>query len=147
MRDLARLIDTASTPIFGIDDKGLVTEWNQKMTQMTGVHRPSPTAWRASAIADGMVCIGHRRGHGGHRPSPTAWRASAIAEAMLGIGHRRRHCCASAIAGGIVVHRPSPTAWCAPAIADGMPSAGTAAADGVGNRQPDEDWCTCWGAC
>lgn len=34
--DLRRLIDTANAPIFGIDSKGLVNEWNQKVTEMTG---------------------------------------------------------------------------------------------------------------
>ena len=60
-----------------------------------GVHRPSPRPWWASAIADGMACIGHRRGHVGHRPSPAA---------LLCIGHRRRH----------GARRPSPTACLAP---------------------------------
>lgn len=35
-RDLAQLIDTANAPIFGIDAKGLLNEWNQKATEITG---------------------------------------------------------------------------------------------------------------
>ena len=31
--DLARLIDTANAPIFGVSTNGLVTEWNQVCTQ------------------------------------------------------------------------------------------------------------------
>ena len=34
--DLSRLIDTANAPIFGINVKGLVTEWNQKAVEITG---------------------------------------------------------------------------------------------------------------
>jgi PAS domain S-box-containing protein len=34
--DLTQLIDTANAPIFGIDDKGKVNEWNQKSAQITG---------------------------------------------------------------------------------------------------------------
>jgi PAS domain S-box-containing protein len=34
--DLTQLIDTANAPIFGIDDKGRVNEWNQKSAQITG---------------------------------------------------------------------------------------------------------------
>ena len=35
-RDLAQLIDTANAPIFGVDSKGLLNEWNQKATEITG---------------------------------------------------------------------------------------------------------------
>ena len=34
--DLTRLIDTANAPIFGIDSKGLVNEWNQASEKITG---------------------------------------------------------------------------------------------------------------
>jgi PAS domain S-box-containing protein len=34
--DLTRLIDTANAPIFGIDSKGLVNEWNQSSEKITG---------------------------------------------------------------------------------------------------------------
>jgi PAS domain S-box-containing protein len=34
--DLARLIDTANAPIFGVNIKGHVTEWNQKAVEITG---------------------------------------------------------------------------------------------------------------
>ena len=34
--DLTRLIDTANAPIFGIDSKGLVNEWNQTSEKITG---------------------------------------------------------------------------------------------------------------
>eukprot|EP00928_Gymnodinium_smaydae_P004211 TRINITY_DN11461_c0_g1_i3.p1 TRINITY_DN11461_c0_g1~~TRINITY_DN11461_c0_g1_i3.p1 ORF type:complete len:1936 (+),score=506.74 TRINITY_DN11461_c0_g1_i3:44-5809(+) len=34
--DLIRLIDTANAPIFGIDTKGMVTEWNAKATEVSG---------------------------------------------------------------------------------------------------------------
>jgi len=34
--DLTRLIDTANAPIFGIDTKGHVTEWNQMATALSG---------------------------------------------------------------------------------------------------------------
>ncbi|CAK0837076.1 unnamed protein product [Prorocentrum cordatum] len=34
--DLTRLIDTANAPIFGIDTKGLVNEWNSKATEISG---------------------------------------------------------------------------------------------------------------
>merc|ERR1712185_170997 len=34
--DLARLIDTANAPIFGIDADGLVNEWNKKAAEITG---------------------------------------------------------------------------------------------------------------
>jgi PAS domain S-box-containing protein len=34
--DLTRLIDTANAPIFGIDNKGLVNEWNQSSEKITG---------------------------------------------------------------------------------------------------------------
>jgi PAS domain S-box-containing protein len=35
-KDLALLIDTANAPIFGIDDQGLVNEWNQQAEKITG---------------------------------------------------------------------------------------------------------------
>jgi PAS domain S-box-containing protein len=35
-RDLTLLIDTANAPIFGIDSKGLVNEWNQTSEKITG---------------------------------------------------------------------------------------------------------------
>jgi PAS domain-containing protein len=38
-QDLARLIDTANAPIFGIDQKGKVNEWNAKVAQITGFSR------------------------------------------------------------------------------------------------------------
>eukprot|EP00927_Polykrikos_kofoidii_P021766 TRINITY_DN20509_c0_g3_i1.p1 TRINITY_DN20509_c0_g3~~TRINITY_DN20509_c0_g3_i1.p1 ORF type:complete len:2664 (-),score=619.28 TRINITY_DN20509_c0_g3_i1:88-7101(-) len=34
--DLSRLIDTANAPIFGVDLKGLVTEWNRKSADLLG---------------------------------------------------------------------------------------------------------------
>jgi len=34
--DLTRLIDTANAPIFGIDKQGLVSEWNQMVSRLTG---------------------------------------------------------------------------------------------------------------
>jgi PAS domain S-box-containing protein len=34
--DLTRLIETTNAPIFGIDDKGLVNEWNQTSEKITG---------------------------------------------------------------------------------------------------------------
>ena len=34
--DLARLIDTANAPIFGIDGAGCINEWNQKTAAITG---------------------------------------------------------------------------------------------------------------
>ncbi|TKJ45035.1 hypothetical protein CEE34_10515 [Candidatus Aerophobetes bacterium Ae_b3a] len=34
--ELTQLIDTANAPIFGVDNKGLITEWNQKTTEITG---------------------------------------------------------------------------------------------------------------
>ncbi len=34
--DLAQLIDTANAPIIGLDKNGLVNEWNQKVTEITG---------------------------------------------------------------------------------------------------------------
>jgi len=34
--DLTRLIDTANAPIFGIDTKGCVTEWNRKAAEIVG---------------------------------------------------------------------------------------------------------------
>eukprot|EP00927_Polykrikos_kofoidii_P021762 TRINITY_DN20509_c0_g1_i3.p1 TRINITY_DN20509_c0_g1~~TRINITY_DN20509_c0_g1_i3.p1 ORF type:complete len:2831 (-),score=586.96 TRINITY_DN20509_c0_g1_i3:233-7462(-) len=34
--DLSRLIDTANAPIFGVDLKGMVTEWNRKAVDMLG---------------------------------------------------------------------------------------------------------------
>ncbi|MCH7991210.1 MAG: PAS domain-containing protein, partial [Gemmatimonadetes bacterium] len=34
--DLARLIDTANAPIFGIDVDGRLNEWNQKAASITG---------------------------------------------------------------------------------------------------------------
>jgi len=34
-KDLTNLIDTANAPIFGIDQKGRVNEWNQKATEIT----------------------------------------------------------------------------------------------------------------
>jgi len=35
-RDLTQLIDIANAPIFGVDVKGLVNEWNRKATEITG---------------------------------------------------------------------------------------------------------------
>lgn len=37
--ELARLIDSANAPIFGVDQHCHVTEWNQKMSRITGVTR------------------------------------------------------------------------------------------------------------
>ena len=37
--ELRQLIDTANTPIFGVDDKGLINEWNNTIQQLTGYHR------------------------------------------------------------------------------------------------------------
>ena len=37
--DLALVIDTANAPIFGIDENGLVNEWNRKAVQITGFSR------------------------------------------------------------------------------------------------------------
>lgn len=34
--ELTRLIDTANSPIFGIDSKGLINEWNQQIQNITG---------------------------------------------------------------------------------------------------------------
>ena len=34
--DLALLIDTANAPIFGIDRRGMINEWNQAAARMTG---------------------------------------------------------------------------------------------------------------
>eukprot|EP00972_Heterocapsa_arctica_P020342 3002161-Heterocapsa_arctica.AAC.1 len=34
--DLARLIDSANAPIFGVDLNGMVTEWNKKAADMLG---------------------------------------------------------------------------------------------------------------
>ncbi|MCK4419777.1 PAS domain S-box protein, partial [Candidatus Aerophobetes bacterium] len=34
--ELTQFIDTANAPIFGVDNKGLITEWNQKTTEITG---------------------------------------------------------------------------------------------------------------
>jgi len=34
--ELTQLIDTTNAPIFGVDNKGLITEWNQKTTEITG---------------------------------------------------------------------------------------------------------------
>ena len=34
--DLTRLINTTNAPIFGIDDNGLVNEWNQNFEKITG---------------------------------------------------------------------------------------------------------------
>lgn len=34
--ELTQLIDTANAPIIGLDKNGLVTEWNQKVTKITG---------------------------------------------------------------------------------------------------------------
>tara|TARA_B110000046_G_C12915214_1_gene364638 strand:+ start:448 stop:618 length:171 start_codon:yes stop_codon:yes gene_type:complete len=34
--DLKVLIETANAPIFGIDDQGLVNEWNRKAMEITG---------------------------------------------------------------------------------------------------------------
>ena len=35
-KELTQLIDTANAPIFGVDIKGKVNEWNQKIEQITG---------------------------------------------------------------------------------------------------------------
>ena len=35
-RDLTQLIDTANAPIFGVDVKGLVNEWNREAAELTG---------------------------------------------------------------------------------------------------------------
>jgi PAS domain S-box-containing protein len=35
-KDLALLIDTANAPIFGIDEQGLINEWNQQAATITG---------------------------------------------------------------------------------------------------------------
>ena len=37
--DLSMLVETANAPIFGIDDSGLVNEWNRKAAQITGFSR------------------------------------------------------------------------------------------------------------
>lgn len=37
--DLTRLVDTANTPIFGIDVDGLVNEWNQTAARITGYEK------------------------------------------------------------------------------------------------------------
>jgi PAS domain S-box-containing protein len=38
-RELTQLIDTANAPIFGIDVKGDVNEWNDKTVEITGYSR------------------------------------------------------------------------------------------------------------
>ncbi|EKX46591.1 hypothetical protein GUITHDRAFT_45786, partial [Guillardia theta CCMP2712] len=38
-KELQTFIDTANAPIFGIDDKGLVNEWNNKAAEITGFSR------------------------------------------------------------------------------------------------------------
>jgi len=38
-RELTQLIDTANAPIFGIDVKGDVNEWNDKTVEITGSGR------------------------------------------------------------------------------------------------------------
>lgn len=35
-QELRRLVDTANTPIFGVDNKGLVNEWNEMTAEITG---------------------------------------------------------------------------------------------------------------
>ena len=42
-RELRQLVDTANAPIFGIDPKGLVNEWNNKTAEITGFSRSE--AW------------------------------------------------------------------------------------------------------
>jgi len=37
--ELTQLIDTANAPIFGIDDQGNITEWNQQAEKITGFHK------------------------------------------------------------------------------------------------------------
>ncbi len=37
--ELTQLIDTANAPIFGIDDQGNITEWNQQAEKITGCHK------------------------------------------------------------------------------------------------------------
>ena len=38
-RELRQLVDTANAPIFGIDENGLVNEWNNKTAEITGFSR------------------------------------------------------------------------------------------------------------
>ena len=38
-KELTQLIDTANAPIFGVDIKGKVNEWNQKIEQITGFNK------------------------------------------------------------------------------------------------------------
>ncbi len=35
-REFRQFIDTANTPIFGVDGEGLINEWNEKMVEITG---------------------------------------------------------------------------------------------------------------
>jgi PAS domain S-box-containing protein len=35
-RELRQLLDTANTPIFGVDTAGLVNEWNDRTSEVTG---------------------------------------------------------------------------------------------------------------
>jgi PAS domain-containing protein len=38
-QELQAFIDTANAPIFGIDDRGMVNEWNNKAAEITGFSR------------------------------------------------------------------------------------------------------------
>lgn len=38
-RELRKLVDSANTPIFGIDSNGCVNEWNFKTAELTGFSR------------------------------------------------------------------------------------------------------------
>ena len=72
---LTRLIDTANAPIFGIDDNGLVNEWNRKTASITGFRytpplppsNPSPALQRSHPA---RVLIRQQRG--GHGSGPGA---------------------------------------------------------------------------
>ena len=46
-----QLIDTANAPIFGIDQDGLVNEWNKKAAEITGFSpEEAPSVQRASPL-------------------------------------------------------------------------------------------------
>ena len=38
-KELTQLIDTANAPIFSIDTKGIINEWNQQLEKITGFSR------------------------------------------------------------------------------------------------------------
>jgi len=51
--DLARIIDTASVPIFGVDCQNRINQWNRKIAEMTGFPESSAQNMRLDAIIPG----------------------------------------------------------------------------------------------